>query len=334
MAGPPPRPVTVDKLASAVYPSFAMLAGMQLDLFTPLKDGPMNVEQIADALGVRPDKLKRLLYALIVAELLMVEGDRFSNSPEADQFLVRGKQTYIGDGWHQAIGRRWNGVLKTAETIRTGVPQQRTDFATMSSDQMESICRSFESETVAVARELLTRHDFSSFRTLLDVGGGAGYLSIAVTEAYPHLRATVVDLPSITPIAQRVVSEAGAGDRVQVIETDVVNDTPSGLYDAAVLANLIQVLSAGQARRVLNNVSAVIEPGDSLFIVGRIIDDSRITPMEFVCGSNLVFLNAYDEGEAYTEGEYREWLSEAGFKEIERVVLPNEESIIRARKPG
>ncbi len=37
-----PRSETIDKLASAVYPSFAMLAGMQLDLFTPLKDGPMS----------------------------------------------------------------------------------------------------------------------------------------------------------------------------------------------------------------------------------------------------------------------------------------------------
>ncbi len=289
MASQGPRPETIDKLASAVYPSFAMLAGMQLDLFTPLKDGPMSTEQIADALGVRPDKLKRLLYALLAAELLVVEGDLFFNSPEADHFLVQGKQTYIGDNWSQAIGRRWNGVLQTAETIRTGVPQQRTDFATMSSDRMESICRSFESETVAVTRELLTRHDFSSFRTLLDVGGGAGYLSILVTETYPHLRATVVDLPSITPIARRVVEEAGAGDRVQVIETDVVNDTFSGTYEAAVLANFIQVLSADQARRALKNVSDVVEPGGSLFIVGRIIDDSRITPIEFVCGSNLVF---------------------------------------------
>jgi len=333
MASPDPRPETIDKLASAVYPSFAMLAGMQLDLFTSLKDGPMNAAHIADALGVRPDKLKLLLYALSAADLLLVEGDLFSNSLEADQFLVRGKHSYISDGWHQAIGRRWNGVLKTAETIRTGVPQQKTDFATMSSERMESICRSFESETVAVARELITRHDFSYFRTLLDVGG-AGYLSIVVTAAYPHLRATVVDLPSITPIEQRIMSEAGAGNRVQVIETDVVNNTLAGSYDAAVLANLIQVLSADQARRVLKNVSEVIEPGGSLFIVGRIIDDSRITPMELVCGSNLVFLNAYDEGEAYSECDHREWLSEAGFEDFERVVLPNKESIIRARKPG
>ena len=61
MTSSAPRPETIEKLASAVYPSFAMLAGMQLDLFTPLKDGPMNAEQVAEALGVDPAKLAPLL---------------------------------------------------------------------------------------------------------------------------------------------------------------------------------------------------------------------------------------------------------------------------------
>ena len=36
--------------------------------------------------------------------------------------------------------------------------------------------------------------------------------------------------------------------------------------------------------------------------------------MEF----NLAFLNMFDAGESYTEGEYREWLTDAGFVDIER----------------
>ena len=52
MTTEPLRPETIEKLDAAVYPSFAMLAGMQLDLFTQLKDGPMNVEELAHALGV------------------------------------------------------------------------------------------------------------------------------------------------------------------------------------------------------------------------------------------------------------------------------------------
>jgi len=77
-------------IGSAVYPAFAMLAGMHLDLFTPLKDGPMTTEQIADAINAGSVKLRPLLYALVVARLLTVEGELFANTDAANCFLVRG----------------------------------------------------------------------------------------------------------------------------------------------------------------------------------------------------------------------------------------------------
>jgi len=88
MTSPPLRPDTIEKLSSAVYPAFAMVAGMQLDVFTPLKDGPLSVEDIAAALAVNPHKLRPLLYALVAAGLLTVQDERFANTPEAAHFLV------------------------------------------------------------------------------------------------------------------------------------------------------------------------------------------------------------------------------------------------------
>ena len=81
-------PKTIEILADAVYPSFAMLAGMELDVFTPLKDGPLTADQIARAAGTDPAKTAPLLHALVAIGLLKSDGDRFLNSPEADQFLV------------------------------------------------------------------------------------------------------------------------------------------------------------------------------------------------------------------------------------------------------
>ncbi len=71
---------------------------MQLDVFTPLNDGPMTAERIADAIGVRVPRLRPLLCALVVAELLAVDGYHFSNTPKADRFLVRPRPDYIDDG--------------------------------------------------------------------------------------------------------------------------------------------------------------------------------------------------------------------------------------------
>ena len=98
-------------------PSFAMVAGMELVLFTPLGDGPRQAEEIASAIGVGVDKLTPLLYVLVTTGLLTVERDLFSNSPEADHFLVRGKPTYQGER-HQFFSERWNDALQSAESIR------------------------------------------------------------------------------------------------------------------------------------------------------------------------------------------------------------------------
>ena len=48
-----PQPETIDKLEMSAYSAFAMLAGMQLDLFTPLQNGPMSAEQLAKAINDR-----------------------------------------------------------------------------------------------------------------------------------------------------------------------------------------------------------------------------------------------------------------------------------------
>ena len=47
---------------------------------------------------------------------------------------------------------------------------------------------------------------------------------------------------------------------------------------------------------------------------------------------NLVYLNIYDQGQAYTEREHRGWLAEAGFENFERKILPDGFSMVRAWK--
>ena len=47
-------PRRINQLRAEADATFAMLAGMQLDVFTPLKNGPMTAEQIAAATGVTP----------------------------------------------------------------------------------------------------------------------------------------------------------------------------------------------------------------------------------------------------------------------------------------
>ncbi|MFB3061465.1 MAG: methyltransferase [Candidatus Binatia bacterium] len=325
-----PSTVNIDKLEYAVWPSYSLLAGIQLDLFTALKDGPMSVEQIARGLGVRADRLQPLLYALVAIGLLKIEGGLISNTHEASHFLVRGSPTYRG-GKHESFLNNWKAGLRTADSIRAGSPQAKLDFSAASGDRLAMFYRSTFAQALRRGRELAAIYDLSAHYSLLDVGGGTGGLAIAITEACPRLHATVVDLPTVTPFTEQFIDEASARGRVDVVAADLSKDSIMGSFDVAVLSSLLQVVSPDKARILLKNVGKVMNPGAIIYIRGDVLDDSRVSPMGSVM-RNLIYLNLYDEGQAYTETEHREWLEEAGFDHFERKTLPDEFSLMQARK--
>ena len=327
----PPEPKIIQKLVD-VYPSFALLAGMQLDLFTPLKAGPMCAEQIADAIGVEVTKLKPLLYALVAAELLTVKGDRFANTAEANHFLVRGSPAYMG-GVHPLYADLWDAALQTAESIRTGQPQAKHDYTQMPREALETFYQGLHPGALTTGRTLVKDYGLSSCQRLLDVGGGSGGVAIAVVKACPHIQATVVDVSNVTPITQRFVAEAGVSDRVKVVTGNIVEAPLDGSFDAVVLKSFIQVLSPSDAQRALENINATMAPGGVIYILGiGILDNSRISPQGAAI-TNTIFINIYDEGQAYTEAEYQDWITAAGFVDFKRDTLPDGLGIITAQKP-
>lgn len=329
MREPPAPPEIITHLLDAVYPSFAMLSGMDLDLFTILHKGPMTVEQLAGAIGVQAVKLRPLLYALVVSGLLTVEDDSFANSAEADHYLVRGKPSYMG-GLKELTASNWTRVLNTAGTIRKGSPLQEYDYRGTQNELM-ALFRGLYPGAVRDALRIMELYDFTGHSSLLDVGGGSGGLAITMVQANPHLKATILDLPSITPITKQFVEEAGAADRITIISGDAIHNSLNGLYDVVIARHLIQVLSADDSRTLLKNLTSVLKPGSVIHLIGWILDNSRLAPKNIV-GTNLVLLNAYQDGQAYTEQEYHTWLDEAGFVDIERILMSDGASIMTARK--
>ena len=149
----------------------------------------------------------------------------------------------------------------------------------------------------------------------------------------PHIQAIAIDLPQVAPIAQKIVDSDGAADRVRVLAADVLSGPVPGSYDIVIVRALLQVLSSEDARLAVKNVAAAINPDGRIYIIGQILDDSRISPPEAV-GFNLSLISQFDSGESYTEQEHRSWLSDAGLMEIERAnfLLPDEHGVTTARK--
>ncbi|MGE0484064.1 MAG: methyltransferase [Gammaproteobacteria bacterium] len=324
------KPDTINTHINNVYPALAMLAGMQLEVFTALGDEALSPAEAAARLGVQAAKLQPLLYALVTAGLLEVENGRFANTPEAAEFLVKGRPRYIG-GAHSAYSDLWSSTMHTAESIRTGVPQARHDFSRMSQAELSAFIRGLDAGAGATARRLDKTFDMKRFHHLLDAGGGSGGLAIALAKLCPDLRTSVAELPNVATVTRECVAESGLGERVGVVEADLVAAPPAGEYDAVVLRSVLQVLSAEQAAAALRHAVAALAPGGECFVVGRMLDDSRLAPLDAVA-VNVMFLNVYEAGQAWTESEYRGWFEQAGLSGNTRTPMAGGYSIMHGVK--
>ena len=167
------RPSRIMDLQADVLRGHALLAGMQLDVFTALGAGAATVGDVAQRLGVREDKLAPLLYALVVAGLLEHRDGGFVNTAEAREFLVKGGPRYMG-GVHEAWSEAWQATLKTAQSIRAGAPAARLDFADHSDEHTAGLLRGPYPTTLAFGRMLAEHFDFGAAGSVIDIGGGSG----------------------------------------------------------------------------------------------------------------------------------------------------------------
>jgi ubiquinone/menaquinone biosynthesis C-methylase UbiE len=307
-----------------------MKAGVQLDVFTPLSSEPMTPNMLADKIQVDSKRLEPLLYALVAADLLKLDKGFFSNTPESNKFLSKNSPQYMGPTL-QFYFNVWDNIQLSPESIRAGKPMAKHDYSKLPPEKLEGLLTQLHQGTMQVGRELVEKYNFSRYNSLVDVGGGTGGLAIAVAEAHPQIEATVIELPSVLPLAKRFTSRSTVKDRVKAIASDAIHEPLPGKFDIAVAKALIHVLPEEEARLAILNIGKAVQPGGMIIIVGQILDDNKTSPMH-VMAASLLFLNIYEEGRAYVEREYRRWLTEAGFKDFERGYLSDKKGIITAIK--
>lgn len=325
----------IDEMLENVYPAFALLAAMQLGVFGALASGPMDAAQLAKRIDAHEDKLSLLLYTLAAIELVHVDNGLFQNSRIATAFLVPESPQFMGN-FHELTAEVWSAVFQTAATVKAGIPAAPYDFTTMSEAKRDRFFRGLDTESRATAQDLSRRFSFADRTALVDLGGGSGGVSVGMLQRWPQLRATIMDLPNIVPITRKFVNASSVADRIEVVArdatTDHLEDRFIEAFDVAILRALIQVLGRNEAQKAIIQAGRMLKSGAKIYVVGRgVLDDSRTSPVQAAI-YNLVFLNVYDQGQAYSESEYREWMEAAGFIEINRIIRPDGGSILTARK--
>ena len=257
------KPNTIRHLQRAVYPASALLAGIQLNLFTVIGQDGKSVQEIADAVGLDYDKLQSLLYVLVLSDLLRVENDTFFNTEESHAFLVIGGESYIGDEYEAFVNSRWTTIGKTAQSVKTGVAGAKIDYSAMSKTDLENFYLGNHSQNQRVGRDLASKFDFSRYKRLMDVAGGTGGLAITIVSNNPDLKATVIEQSNVVPVVQRFIDESRSSESVSVLALDITQEVPAQMFDVAIQAVIGgKVIARTTVKALRKNVTAKCYGGD------------------------------------------------------------------------
>jgi hypothetical protein len=114
----------------------------------------------------------------------------------------------------------------------------------------------------------------------MDVGGGSGELIGAVAKEYPHIRATVFDLPRCEETANIHLKRMGVSDRASFLAGNFFETIPA-IADAIVLKSVIHDWDDARSSSILHNCH------QALPVEGKLILVERIMP-EFVEGKDYL----------------------------------------------
>ena len=322
----------LQKIAQAYWESAALMAAVELEVFTAIAHGHDTIPAVAKAAGIGERNAQRLLTALVAMTLLNRTGERFSNAPDVQRFLVKDGERYAGP-WILFTKPRWAAYGELSERLRRTTENRLGAYQEFTVDDARRYHAATYSIGMGAARLFSRSVDLNGRRKMLDLGGGSGAYSIVATQTYPGLKAIVLDLPPVTVVADEYIAANGATDRVSTLPGDFTRtDFPQDI-DVVVMASNLPQYEPDLIRLVVRKAFAALVPGGEMHLIGETLHDDRRGPLsaalwglnEGVYGST---------GVAHTESEVKGYLQDAGFIDVAtHPFVPGVLSRVAGRKP-
>jgi len=306
--------------------SRAILTALELDLFSAVRDGA-TVREASARMQTDRRATEMLLNALVSMGLLLKEDGVFRTTPVTARGFCTGSPFNARPALlHTAhLWARWSALT---ECVRTGAPVL---LSAVEGDWTEAFIAAMHRNASERAPQVVRAVGAGSIRRMLDVGGGSGAYSIAFAKANSELQADILDLASVAPIAQRHIDEAGVADRVAVRIGDLRADELGRGYDLVFVSAICHMLSPLEIQGLLRRCHSALTAGGTIVIQDFILEPDKAGP-KWAALFALNMLVGTPSGGTYSEPEYVEWLSGAGFREIRRVRLPGPANLMIASR--
>ncbi|HTT72218.1 MAG TPA: methyltransferase [Anaeromyxobacteraceae bacterium] len=314
-------------------PSRVLLTALELDVFTAVaRCEEPAAPALAAAMGCDPRATRVLLDGLVALGALKKDGDRYANAEATARFLVAGSPDDARAALRHNLSL-WSTWSTLTQVVRTGRPVRHQEMQERGSDWTTPFIAAMHRNAALRAPLVVQAVGACGARRLLDVGGGSGAYAIAFARAVPGLEAEVFDLPTVVPIAQRHIAEAGLSERVRTRVGDLRRDAFGTGYDLVLLSAICHMLGPDENRDLFRRIGSALAQGGRLVIQDHLMAEDRTAPRAGALFA-INMLVGTPGGGTYTEGEYAAWLAEAGFSSPRRIALPGPNDLLVAARPG
>jgi len=326
--------VRLQEMVQGFWHSGALMAAVELGLFTAVSKGAGSFAEAAVALDITETNAERLMTACVALKLLELGDDgRMTNAPDVERFLVEGSPRYAGP-WMLFTKPRWDDWGKLSEKLKSKKVDRLGKYGEFTVERAREYHKATYSIGMGAGRRFARQVDMSGRKRLMDLGGGSGAYSIVATGAYEGLKAVVLDLPAVVVVAREVIAENGASERVAAEACDFTTDPFPTDCDVAVMASNLPIYSREIIADVVKKAFDALLPGGEMHLIGETLDDDRRGPV----GPALWGLSEAISGTtglAHTNADCIGYFENAGFRNVSvNEFVPGSLARITGHKPA
>ncbi|MBX3300874.1 MAG: methyltransferase [Nitrospira sp.] len=339
---PTPNPSAILQTAFSFWGSKVLLTAVEVGLFTTLGSRRLTGEELGKELRFHPRANPDFFDALVAMKFLGRDGDgpqsKYFNTPEGALFLDATSPRYIGGLLVMLSARLFKFWNDLPEAVRTGRPQnevkhgQKGMFEELYSNlpRLEQFMGAMTGLSRINFEALAEKFDFSQFRTLCDVGGATGLLSIEVAKRHHHMKCVSFDLPVVEPIAKQHIAAAGLESRVSTASGDFFKDRLLKA-DVITMGMILHDWNLEKKMHLIHSAYDALPPGGALVAIEALIDDARRENVHGLLMS-LNMLIEFGDAFDYSGADFRRWCGDVGFKRFEVIHLAGPSSAAVAYK--
>lgn len=309
-----PNPGLIYDLFSGVFRPQVVRLALQLDVFTPLADGPQDAATVASACECHEAGMTQLLDALAGMQVLSRHAvSCYALTPSAATFLVRGRPAYAGD-----LILAWTGPAiwdSVAYAVRTGQPGPFEEY-----HEQDAWLESFSvwriDHSLALWQAAGIAPQPEAPRCLLDIACGCAIKSLALAQRDPELHVTGVDTARVLPPARDLAARLGLAGQSEFLVADLLTaDLGVARYDICLLGQITDYLTPAQNQDLFRRVHQALRPGGTLVLDVPMTGDQPTEWTQLV--SLLLWVNS--GGGTHSFETYRGWLEAVGFHSIRQL---------------